>query len=116
MFKKDAKNSNWYIQFKKISEKLKSKNLLSISGKYKHEELNKLLEITNLALHLKYKDPCPNAVIEKLIYGIPHVYSNSGGTGELIGNAGIGIKVKNSWNKMEETNYKILARKLFIYK
>lgn len=112
VFKKDAKNSNWYIQFKKISEKLKSKNLLSISGKYKHEELNKLLEITNLALHLKYKDPCPNAVIEKLIYGIPHVYSNSGGTGELIGNAGIGIKVKNSWNKMEETNYKILARKI----
>ena len=53
VFKKDAKNSNWYIQFKKISEKLKSKNLLSISGKYKHEELNKLLEITNLALHLK---------------------------------------------------------------
>ena len=56
----------------------------SFYGKYNHKNLDTILRDINLAIHIKYKDPCPNA-IEKLQYGIPHIYSNSGGTPELIG-------------------------------
>ena len=31
-------------------------------------------------------------------FGIPHVYSNSGGTPELIGNAGIKLDVDDRWD------------------
>ena len=35
---------------------------------------------------LKYKDPCPNSVIEAMSCGLPILYSNSGGLPELVNN------------------------------
>ena len=47
---------------------------------------------------LKYKDPCPNTVIEALACGLPVLYSKSGGLPELVtSNCGVGLSVKNSW-------------------
>lgn len=61
-----------------------------------------------LALHLRYKDACPNAVSEKLSLGIPHVYSRSGGTPELVGAAGVGVPVAESWTELVPVNDALL--------
>ena len=116
VIKNEMITSKWYNEYEKIYKNLRLKNLVKFHGKYKHSDIKNILYNTNLAIHTKYKDPCPNAVIEKLISGIPHVYSNSGGTPEIVGNAGISINVKNNWSKMEEVEYKLLADKILLVK
>ena len=116
VIKKDMKNSSWFSEYKKIFQSLNEKQLVFFHGKYKHDDVHDFLHDTNLALHVKFKDPCPNAVIEKLQYGIPHIFSNSGGTPELIQKAGIPINVKNSWRKMKSVNYLDLSKKIILAK
>ncbi len=112
VIKRDMIKSNWYNEYVKLYEKLSCKNLVLFYGKYNHKNLDTILKDINLAIHIKYKDPCPNAVIEKLQYGIPHIYSNSGGTPELIGKSGLPINVKDDWHSMRGVNYKILSKKI----
>tara|TARA_B110000003_G_scaffold266421_1_gene293370 strand:+ start:713 stop:1780 length:1068 start_codon:yes stop_codon:yes gene_type:complete len=116
VIKNDMKNSNWFKDYLDLFSKLKSKKKVYFHGKYSHKTIHEILNNTNLAIHIKYKDPCPNAVIEKLQYGIQHIYSNSGGTPELIGDAGYPINVKNVWNEMVAVNYKVLAKKIILAK
>jgi glycosyltransferase involved in cell wall biosynthesis len=54
----------------------------------------------NAFLHLSYKDPCPNSVAERICAGIPAVFTDSGGTPELVGNAGIGLPVEDRWDDL----------------
>lgn len=112
VIKNDMKKSIWFSQYKKLYEKLFKKGLAHYNGRYDHKNLHNILSNINLAIHAKYKDPCPNAVIEKLQHGIPHVYSKSGGTPELIGNSGLAVKVRDVWHEMVEINYKDLAKKI----
>ncbi len=112
VIKENMKKSNWFSEYKKLYDKLSNKGLAFYNGSYDHKNLHNILKNVNLAIHIKYKDPCPNAVIEKLQYGIPHVYSKSGGTPELIGNSGLSISVKDVWDKMVEVNYKSLSKKI----
>ena len=112
VIKKDMVQSCWYNNYNKLYERLLNKNLVFFYGKYKHESLGSILKDINLAIHIKYKDPCPNAVIEKLQYGIPHIYSNSGGTPELIEKSGLAISVKDEWYRMVEVEHKILSKKI----
>lgn len=101
VFTKLAQKSSWYNNICKKINVLKEKNLCLFLGQYNTENYYSILSDVDIALHLKYKDPCPNAVIEKIKYNIPHIFSNSGGTPELIGNAGIGLLVRDSWEKQE---------------
>ncbi len=112
VIKKDMKVSNWFSEYKKLYEKLYKKGLVFYKGRYDHRNLYSVLKDVNLAIHAKYKDPCPNAVIEKLQFGIPHIYSKSGGTPELIGDSGLPIVVRDVWNKMIEIDYKNLSKKI----
>ena len=44
---------------------------------------------------LKYKDPCPNTVIEAMSCGLPVLYSNSGGLRDIVSqDCGIGLRVE----------------------
>ncbi len=106
------KKSNWYNEYNKIYKRLCDKKLVYFFGRYKHKNLHGILKDINLAIHLKYKDPCPNAVIEKLQYGIPHIYSNSGGTPELVEKSGLPINVKDDWYRMVGVDYKVLSIKI----
>lgn len=76
-------------------------------------EYLEILKKIDISLHLKYKDPCPNAVLERLSFGIPHIYSNSGGTPELINDGGIGINVDDVWDTQLSVNTKILEQNIF---
>jgi len=78
-------------------------------GEYCPDDLPRLASNADVALHLKYKDPCPNAVIERMALGLPHVFSNSGGTPELIGDAGIGLPVEDTWDRQVPVDPKALA-------
>ena len=49
--------SKWYNEYIKLYEKLSNKNLV-FHGKYKHQNLDSILKDVNLAIHIKYKDPC----------------------------------------------------------
>ncbi len=85
------------------------KNKIEIKDNYNIKNLSNILKDIHLALHLKYKDPCPNAVLERMHFGIPHIISNSGGTPELTGKSSINIKVKDTW----QTLVKVDERKLY---
>lgn len=111
-FTKSAKYSKWYKKINKKINLLLLKDLVEIRGKYLNKNFFNKFNDINFSLHLKYKDPCPNAVLERMDLGIIHIFSNSGGTPELIGNAGLGINVKDSWNSQISVNHKTLLKKI----
>ena len=68
---------------------------------------------------LKYKDPCPNTVIEALSCGLPILYSASGGVPEIVGNGcGVALKVLDNWHekKIVPKDEQIVNGMIKIYK
>ena len=43
----------------------------------------------DMLVHLKPHDPCPTVVLEAMACGLPVIYHDSGGTPELVGEAGV---------------------------
>lgn len=85
-------------------EMIKQNNLskyIKINNTYLQIDAPAIYQKHEVYINLKYLDPCPNAVIEALSCGLPVIYSNSGGTPELVGNnAGIGLSVDINWEKI----------------
>jgi len=97
-----------------IKEKLKKLNLTEkviLRGPYSQNEAPGIYQNSDILLHTKHNDPCPTTVIEALSCGLPVVYSKSGGLPELVGETGgVGISVKNSWEKPIESSTEDWAR------
>lgn len=89
----------WFADIRKELSALEADGGCEWVGEYRISDLPKLMSRADIALHLRYKDSCPNAVIERMALGMPHVYSNSGGTPELVGDAGIGLTVEDTWDR-----------------
>ena len=71
-------------------------------GSYRQEEAPFLYQKGDMLLHFKYKDPCPNVVIEALACGLPVIGSQSGGLPELVGkHAGMLLPVGDSWEQLK---------------
>lgn len=70
-------------------------------GSYTQQDAPYILNKGQILLHTKFNDPCPTIVIEALSCGLPVVYLDSGGTPELVAEAGIGVPVQASWKKNE---------------
>jgi len=69
-------------------------------GPYKQADAPSIFQSAHILLHTRYNDPCPTVVLEALASGLPVVYSNSGGTPELVGSdAGVGINAPLSWDQ-----------------
>jgi glycosyltransferase involved in cell wall biosynthesis len=64
-------------------------NKVKCLGICSYEELPELLSSSDLLLHVKIGDWCPNAVLEAMASGLPVVCPSWGGTKELVGEAGI---------------------------
>jgi glycosyltransferase involved in cell wall biosynthesis len=108
-FTPGARSASWYPQVATRIEELRRAGVLELVGAYRPEELPGLLADVEIALHLKYNDACPNAVVERMAFGLPHVFSASGGTPELIGPGGVGITVPESWDEMQPVSAEALV-------
>jgi len=81
-------------------------NLLLL-GRRSREELPAILRGCDIFASCSVNDPCPNSVIEAMACGLPVWYHSSGGTPELVGDAGIafseehGSDLKNLLNNRE---------------
>ena len=69
-------------------------------GAFSYDDAPSIYTRADILLHLKYKDPCPNVVIEAMACGLPTIGSNSGGLPELVGDCGILLPVVSSWDEM----------------
>jgi glycosyltransferase involved in cell wall biosynthesis len=85
----------------KLTDTLKLSESVRVIGPYSHNVAPTIYQSADILLHLKYKDPCPNVVIEAMASGVPVVGSSSGGLRELIGSeGGLLLPVVDSWNSM----------------
>lgn len=92
-----CKKSEWFKILQGDIETLKKEKVWIELGTYDHKELSEYLKDVTVALHLQDKDACPNAVLERMACGLPHIFIKSGGTPELVGDCGIGLDVEKSW-------------------
>jgi glycosyltransferase involved in cell wall biosynthesis len=89
------------LEIRTLITKLGVRERIDLIGPYPNDEAQLILEKTDILLHLKYNDPCPNVVLEALALGIPVIGSDSGGMRELVGeHAGVLIPVQHSWSTM----------------
>lgn len=72
---------------------------IEVAGPYTQAEAPALLGRAHVLLHPKYNDPCPGVVLEALACGLPVVHSASGGTPELVGDAGVGVEAPLDWER-----------------
>jgi len=86
-------NSTLQKKIIEIVENLGISDSVSLIGRYNQIDAPVIYRSAHVLIHLKYLDPCPNVVIEGMASGLPVIYSESGGTAELLnGIAGIPIK------------------------
>ena len=85
---------------KKVMNDLGLKNFVKYIGRYNQNNAPKVYQSSHVYVMLKYKDPCPNTVIEAMSCGMPILFSMSGGIPELVDKkCGLGLKVKDSWKE-----------------
>ena len=81
-----------------IAKELNICSSIKFVGKYDQKNAPLIYQNSHAYIMLKYKDPCPNTVIEALSCGLPVLYSKSGGLPELVNNScGVSLFVKDSW-------------------
>ncbi len=67
------------------------------AGAYDNKRLSSIFPPGAIFLHMIYNDASPSVVLEALSSGLPVVFSQSGGTPELVGDAGVGLPVPQSF-------------------
>jgi glycosyltransferase involved in cell wall biosynthesis len=72
---------------------------IELVGPFTQREAPMLYRRADVLLHTKYNDPCPTVVLEAIASGLPVVYSESGGTPELVGDAGAGVPAPLDWER-----------------
>lgn len=82
-------------------ERLGIRDGVTLIGEYSQRCAPELFRRAHLLLHTKVKDPCPTLVLEALASGLPVVFPASGGTPELVGDAGIGVAHPDTWERDE---------------
>ena len=71
-------------------------------GYVDRQTLPQVLRSCSVFVHTAENDPCPNVVLEALASGLPVLYKDSGGTPELVGNAGVPVEVENFRQQLEQ--------------
>jgi glycosyltransferase involved in cell wall biosynthesis len=79
------------------------------TGRYAQREAPAVYRRAHVLLHPKVNDPCPNVVLEALACGLPVVHSESGGTPELVGDAGVGVGSDTTWEQDVPPDPELLA-------
>lgn len=82
---------------------------VELAGRYTQREAPSLFGRAHLLLHTKVNDPCPTLVLEALACGLPVVHPASGGTPELVGEAGVGVAHDDGFERDEPPEPEALA-------
>jgi len=82
-----------------LAEELGVADRVLFTGRYAQRDAPSVYRRAHVLLHPKVNDPCPNVVLEALACGLPVVHSASGGTPELVGDAGLGVGSDTTWEK-----------------
>ncbi len=72
---------------------------VSLSGVYRPAEAPAHYRQAHAYLTLTHQDACPSAVIEALASGLPVIHPTSGGTPELVAEAGIALPTGEDWRR-----------------
>jgi len=86
-------------QAKALAERLHILDHVYFTGPYTQGHAPEIYGRAHAYVMMKHNDPCPNTVIEALACGLPVVYSDTGGVGELVGSCGVGVACEESWEK-----------------
>jgi glycosyltransferase involved in cell wall biosynthesis len=74
---------------------------VEFTGPYSQDQAVNIFQRADILIHTQYNDASPSLIGESLACGVPVVYCASGGVPELVGpDAGIGISVEQSWEKI----------------
>jgi glycosyltransferase involved in cell wall biosynthesis len=92
-----------------LAEQLGVHDRVLFTGRYAQRDAPSVYRRAHVLLHPKVNDPCPNVVLEALACGLPVVYSESGGTPELVGGAGIGVGSDTTWKQDVPPDPELLA-------
>jgi glycosyltransferase involved in cell wall biosynthesis len=82
-----------------LADELGLSGRVLFTGRYAQREAPAIYRRAHLLLHPKVNDPCPNVVLEALASGLPVVHSQSGGTPELVGDAGFAVGSDTTWER-----------------
>ncbi|MBL8833947.1 MAG: glycosyltransferase family 4 protein [Rhodospirillales bacterium] len=93
-----------------LAEALGIADRLEFKGRYTQAIAPDIYRAAHIYISTKHNDACPNAVIEAMACGLPVVFSASGGVPELVGDAGIGVKVPESWDEPQVPDEIVLAQ------
>lgn len=64
---------------------------VGMAGALGRERLADLLRCSDAMVHAAWNEPCSNAIVEAMACGLPVIYRDSGGSGELAGNYGVAL-------------------------
>jgi glycosyltransferase involved in cell wall biosynthesis len=92
-----------------LAEQLGVGDRVLFTGRYAQRDAPSVYRRAHVLLHPKVNDPCPNVVLEALACGLPVVHSQSGGTPELVGEAGFGVGSETTWEQDVPPAPKLLA-------
>lgn len=82
-----------------LAEQLGVAGRVLFTGRYAQRDAPSVYRRAHVLLHPKVNDPCPNVVLEALASGLPVVHSETGGTPELVGEAGVGVGSETTWER-----------------
>jgi glycosyltransferase involved in cell wall biosynthesis len=82
-----------------LAQELGVADRVMFTGRYAQRDAPSVYRRAHVLLHPKVNDPCPNVVLEALACGLPVVHSASGGTPELVRDAGVGVGSETSWEQ-----------------
>lgn len=83
---------------------------LEFVGSYPTARAPEIFSRADVFVHAKQCDVCPSVVLEAMAAGLPVAYSATGGTPELVGEAGIGVPGSNNWDRHEPPAPEALAQ------
>lgn len=86
---------------KKILKNINNKNII-YHGFISRKDVLKILLNSKLYLSLEKNPPCPNSVVEALSLGIPVVGFDTGSLKELVGDAGVIVKLYKTENHISK--------------
>lgn len=95
---------------KNLSQQLGIADRVRFTGAYTQEHAHVIYQSADAYVMTKHNDPCPNTVLEALASGLPVLYSDTGGVGELVGDAGIGLACEHSWDEPHTPDPKAIGQ------